>query len=276
MARDDSPVDALLRPRSSPRSYRLTAAGLFVSGLVVAGLALWRPLADARNLLFAVASVGLFGSILLFFFRPSATSATDPVEGVYTAFVANVEALAADAAVSDRRIYAPTTYERAGLTPVALTVPASDRGVSIDRNRRPVFDADLSASPDALTLYPTGAALFDTFEGMIVMDLSSDPVELADQLVDGIVLGLELADDVAVDVDAVAGTATFGVEGARFGSVTRFDHPVASFLAVGFALGLDVPVMLDAEPASAEHPPRVTCRWSPEQAATADGVSAAQ
>jgi hypothetical protein len=195
--------------------------------------------------------------VVLFLVRPSATSTADPVEEVYTAYAANVGALARDVAVGDRHVYAPTTYTTEGFTGVALTVPADEREqVSIDRNRRPVFDTDERST---ITLYPTGGALFDAFEGMVVTDLSSDPVELAAQLADGLVLGLELAESVDPDVDVESGTATVAVTEPRFGSLDQFDHPVASFLAVGFATGLDVAVTLEAEA------DRIVCRWAPEE-----------
>lgn len=242
------------------RPYRLTALGLAVLGASAGALAVATPDEDLSSVLTAFAGVGLFGALLLVFLRPSATSATDPVEEIYTAHAANAGALAQNVDLGERRIYAPTTYTTEGFTAVALTVPTEGRDrVSIDRNRRPVFGTADPGDRSAITLYPTGAALFDAFEGMVVADLSSDPVELAAQLADGLVLGLELADSVDPDVDVESGTATIDVTNPRFGSLDRFDHPVASFLAVGFAVGLGVAVTLDAEP------DRVVCQWSPEE-----------
>lgn len=238
------------------RTYRLTAVGSFALGIAAAVLTFVAPTPDLREVLTAFAGVGLFGALLLFSFRPSATTETDPVEQVYTAYAANAEALARDAELNNRQIYAPTTYESEGFTPVALTVPASER-VSIDRNRQPVFGDDGPGEGAPLTLYPTGGALFDAFEGMVVTDLATDPVELAAQLGDGLVLGLELADAVEPSVDAAAGRATIDVTEPRFGPLDQFDHPVASFLAVGFAASLDVAVTVDQDR------DRVVCQWSP-------------
>jgi hypothetical protein len=241
------------------RTYRLTAVGLFVLGVGAGLLTVVVPSVDLRELLTAFAGVGLFGALLLFSFRPSATSDTDPVEQVYTAYAANAGALARDAELGERQIYAPTTYDSEDFTPVALTVPASDHErVSIDRNRQPVFGDDGPRDGSALTLYPTGGALFDAFGGMVVTDLSTDPVELAAQLGDGVVLGLELAEAVEPSVDAAAGRAAIDVTEPRFGSLDQFDHPVTSFLAVGFAASLDVAVTVEQEP------DRIVCRWSPE------------
>jgi len=242
------------------RSYRLTALGLFLLGASAGVLAIAEPSSDLRGVLTAFAGVGLFGALLLFLVRPSATSATDPVEDVYRAYAANAEALTRDIELGERHVYAPTTYTTEGFTPVALTVSeTAGEEVSTDRNRRPVFGTADPGDRSSITLYPAGAALFDAFEGMVVTDLSSDPVELAAQLADGLVLGLELAEDIDPNVDAAAGTATITVTGQRFGSLDQFDHPVASFLAVGFATGLGVAVTLDAEP------DRVVCQWSPEE-----------
>jgi len=242
------------------RSYRLTAVGLFLLGASAGILAIAGPSDDLTGVLTSFAGVGLFGALLLFLVRPSATSATDPVEEVYRAYAANTEALLRDVELGERHVYAPTTYTTKGFTAVALTVPATaGEQVSIDRNRRPVFDTADPSDQASITLYPAGAALFDAFEGMVVTDLSADPVELATQLADGLVLGLELAEDVEPNVDAAAGTATIAVTDPRFGPLDQFDHPVASFLAVGFATGLGVAVTLDTAP------DRVVCQWSPEE-----------
>ncbi|QCC50368.1 hypothetical protein [Halapricum salinum] len=260
VARDAGRQTSSVRAWYASRPYRLTAVGLFLLGSAAGALAIVGPSDGPRDVLTAFAGVGLFGALLLFFLRPSATSATDPVEEVYRAYAANADALARNVDLGERRVYAPTTYATEGFTAVALTVPTEERErVSIDRNRRPVFGTADHDDWSAITLYPTGAALFDAFEGMVVADLSTDPVELATQLADGLVLGLELVEAVEPDVDIETGTATIDVVDPRFGSLEQFDHPVASFLAVGFALSLDVPVTVETES------DRVVCRWPSDE-----------
>ena len=207
VARDAGRQTSSVRAWYASRPYRLTAVGLFLLGSAAGALTIVGPSDGPRDVLTAFAGVGLFGALLLFFLRPSATSATDPVEEVYRAYAANADALARNVDLGERRVYAPTTYATEGFTAVALTVPTEERErVSIDRNRRPVFGTADHGDWSAITLYPTGAALFDAFEGMVVADLSTDPVELATQLADGLVLGLpraRVALGPLVDVDDV-------------------------------------------------------------------------
>ena len=54
---------------------------------------------------------------------------------------------------------------------------------------------------------------------------------------------------------------TVGVVGSVYGPVDQFDHPVASFLAVGLAEGLDVPVSVQVESSTGDADAVVTCRW---------------
>ncbi|QSG11343.1 putative membrane anchored protein with Ig-like domain [Halapricum desulfuricans] len=255
------------------RPYRQTAVGLALLGLLAAGLVFAVQPGERQDILIAFAGVGLFGALLLYFLRPTVTAETDPAERVYRALAGNADALIDDADLSDRHVYLPTTYEKDGFTPVALYVPDSDQGeITIDRNRRPLFDGATVTVPDdaaGVTLYPTGGALFDAFEGLVVSELSTDPIELAAQLTDGVRLGLLLAEDIDIEVDAAAGTATAVVSGPRFGPATEFDHPVVSFLAVGFAVTLDVPVVTRCEP-SGERTYRVTYQWSNDQVGSGD------
>jgi hypothetical protein len=71
---------------------------------------------------------------------------------------------------------------------------------------------------------------------------------------------MDLVGRADADVDAVAGEAEIAIERPTFGPVTRFDHPVASFLGVGFAIGLDAPVTVRAL-RTGEREFRVVCEW---------------
>jgi len=282
---------------SASRRYRLTGLGLFVLGVAAGAGAVYAPTDDLREILVAFAGAGLFGAVLAYWIRPGATADVDPPERVYAALAETGEALARDLDLGDRRVYVPAETAPEGFAPAYLAVPGATRvndgPLSETVARRPVFGTDergldperggaaadrvrasgadgagsaggasSGGGASGITVYPTGAALFDAFEGVTTNDLAADPVDLGDQISTGAVAGLELADAVDPAVDAADGRATVTVENARFGAVDRFDHPVASFLGVGFALGLDSPVTVTVSTVG-EAAYDVTCEWDP-------------
>jgi len=271
--------------RSGGRRYRLTGLGLFVLGVAAGAGAVYAPTDDLREILVAFAGAGLFGGVLAYWIRPGGTADVDTPERVYAALAETGEALVRDLDLGDRRVYLPADIAPDGFAPAYLAVPDSVRegggppsGVD---TRRPVFGTDerepapevSGAAADrvrasgaggesGITVYPTGAALFDAYETVATDELATDPVELGDQVATGAVAGLELADTVEPAVDAADGRATVTVENPRFGAADRFDHPVASFLGVGFALGLDAPVTVDTS-VTGNSTYEVTCEWVP-------------
>jgi hypothetical protein len=270
--------------RSGGRRYRRTGLALLVLGVVAGGAAVTAPTATLREIALAFAGAGVFGAVLVYWVRPGATGDVDPAERVYAALAETGAALAGDLDLDDRRVYLPAEEAPDGFAPAYLAVPATEPS-SGTTPRPPVFgtdervpgqersDAPGSVSADlhsGITLYPTGAALFDAYESIAATDRPADPVELGDQLATGAVAGLELADGVDATVDAAEGQATATVEGPRFGAADRFDHPVASFLGVGFALGIDTPVTVEVS-ATGTDAYEVACEWD-----SAGGADAAE
>lgn len=262
------------RDRSDAR-YRFAGVALAALGVASGvGAALLDP-GTEREVLVAFAGVGLYGAVLAYVVRPGATQDVDPAERVYDALAATGVALRDDLGLPDRAVYCPTDDDPDGFAPVYLVVPdreAADEATA----RRPVL-GDRTGT-DSVALYPTGGALFDAFEGLAVVDLETEPVELATQLAEAAVSGLGLAAAVEPTVEASDNRATVTVRAPRFGDATRFDHPVASFLAVGLAVGLDTTVTtsvteVDEEgtEADAAETYRVVCEWTPRQTAGTTG-----
>mgnify|MGYP000383299636 CR=1 FL=1 len=295
--RGDRSVDA-------ERRYRLAGVGLALLGVAGGVAAALVDPGTEREILVAFAGVGLYGAVLAYVVRPAATRDADPAERVYDAFAATGAALRDDLGLPDRSVYAPVENGIEGLAPVHLVIPA-DGVDGAPTDRRPVLGnragqteaaesgqtvtesgqtmtesgatptANRPSAADAIAVYPTGAALFDAFEELAVVDLETEPVELGDQLAEAAVSGLGLAADVDPRVDEPAGRATMAVTEPRFGDATRFDHPAASFLAVGFAMGLDAPVTTSVESGDDESPASVVCEWDPGRTAGAAGADGA-
>jgi len=182
--------------RSGGVGYRRTGFALFVLGALAGGGAVYAPSDTLQELLVAFAGAGLFGAALVYWVRPGATSVIDPSERVYTALAETGAALARDLDLADRRVYLPAEEAPEGFAPAYLAIPAGTESSSDVGPRRPVFGSDervADLEPDGtvdsgntarvdsgITVYSTGAALFDAYEAVAATDLSTDPVEVGD------------------------------------------------------------------------------------------------
>lgn len=240
--------------RARQSRYRDTAIGLAAIGLVAGLGGLLFP--DARDVLVALSSIGLFGAVLTYYLAPSRFVAADVGERVYAATAANLAAIADELGLRDERLYVP-----AETAPARLYVPhSSDYSIPDDRSGPIVVEEGARG----LWLEATGGELLREFERALAGDLATDPAALAAQLSDGLVEQFELAGRADADVDE--GRATVAVADSAVGDVDRFDHPIASFLAVGFAAGLERPVALEVTPGDDRADWLVTCRWDRDRA----------
>ena len=253
--------------RARQSQYRRTALGLVLVGAVAALAAVLFP--DGREVLFALAAVGLFGGVLTYYVTPESFVAADVGERIYAAMAANEAAIAGELGLGDDRVYVPVD-DGVG---VSLYVPqrATDEPPGPDDVTGPIL-----TEPDhrGLALEPTGAALFAEFERVLTGELATAPEPLATQLADGLVEQFELAGGADPDADLAAGRVTVAITGSAFGDVDRFDHPIASFLAVGFVAGLERPIRLEVTPGDDRADWLVTCRWDDENEADKDGDAA--
>ncbi|ELZ14184.1 hypothetical protein C477_21100 [Haloterrigena salina JCM 13891] len=240
--------------RARQSRYRATAIGLAAIGIVAALGSIAFP--DAREVLVALGATGLFGALLTYYLTPSRFVAADVGERVYTASTANVAAIGDELGLRDERVYLPGET-----APARLYVPQhADYSLPDERAGPIVVDDDARG----LLLEATGAELFRPFERALTGDLAADPTPLAAQLTDGLVEQFELARSAESDVDAGDGRATIAVSDSAFGPIDRFDHPIPSFLAVGFAAGLERPIRLEIAPGDDRADWLITCRWGLE------------
>uniref|UniRef100_A0A8A2VL03 DUF7982 domain-containing protein n=1 Tax=Haloterrigena alkaliphila TaxID=2816475 RepID=A0A8A2VL03_9EURY len=249
--------------RARQSRYRSTALGLAAIGVVAVLGGILFP--DAREVLVALGATGLFGALLTYYLTPGRVVAADVGERVYAAGAANAAAIADELGLRDERVYVP-----GGTAPARLYVPQHADAALPEERAGPIVVDDARG----LLLEATGAELFREFERALTGDLAAEPTPLAAQLTDGLVEQFELARSAAPDVDAADGRATIAINDGAFGSIDRFDHPIPSFLAVGFAAGLDRPVRLEVAPGDDRADWLVTCRWGLE-AKPDDGVDAA-
>jgi len=239
-------------------THRRTALGLFAVGALGVLGALALP--QSRNVLFALGGTGLFVGVLAYYLTPGQFVAAETGERVYAALAATGAELVAELGLQDDRVYAPVRGTGAG---VRLFVPNRSDFAVPDRDE---LDSLFVVTDDdrerGVSLSPTGGGLYREFESAMVEEVEEHPAALAAQLADALTEGFELVESASADPDPAGGRATVEVAGSVYGPIDRFDHPVASLLAVGLAAALDRPVSLDVTPA--EDGPAdyfVTCEW---------------
>ena len=240
--------------RSHQSRYRQTASGLAILGVVAFVGGLLIP--NGREVLFALGGTGLFGGLLTYYLMPDRFLAAGVGEQVYATMATNHAVIADELGLQDERIYVPTGDS----TLARLFVPQRVEYELPADLARPIVTDELQRG---LVLEPTGTGLFREFERTIDGELTDTPSVLAAQLTDVLVESLELARSARADVDIEepTGRATVTVAASSLGPVDQFDHPIASFLASGFAIGLDKPVSLEVTPGGDQEEWLITCRW---------------
>ncbi|ELY62806.1 hypothetical protein [Natrinema versiforme] len=253
--------DEYTRARQS--QYRRTAAGLAIVGILASFAAALFP--DSREVLFVLAAVGLFGGVLTYYLTPGTFVAADVGERIYAAMAANEAAIAEELGLDDDHVYLPSND--AADARLYLPQRSADELPTFDE-----LEGAILTDPDhrGLALEPTGSPLFESFERALTGDLATAPAPLATQLADGIVEQFELAGGAEPDTDASAGRVTIAINDSSFGDISRFDHPIASFLAVGFVSGLERPIRLEVSTGDERSDWLVTCRWDVSDGETAD------
>ena len=238
--------------RARRSRYRRTALGLGIVGVIAVAAGLIFP--AGREVLLVLGATGVFGAVLTYYLSPGRFVAADVGERVYAALATNQAALADELGLQDDRVYLPGNESDA---PQLFVPQRIEYDLPTDRSRPIVTDG----RERGLILEPTGGSLLTEFKQATPSEPASAPAPLAAQLTDSLVEQFELARSAEPDVDPAEGRATVAITGSAFGDVNRFDHPIASLLAAGFATGLDRPVRLNVDPAGDRTDWLVTCRW---------------
>lgn len=236
-------------------SYRRTALGMASLGLL--GLIGSLAFPDSRPVLVALGGTGLFAALLTYYLTPERVVVADVGERVYDALAGNEQAVADELGLQDDRLYVPLD-EASG---VRLFVPQqAEFNLPSTSGLRGTLVVTDDERQWGLALRPCGEALSEPFERTLTGGLATDPVQLVEQVADGIVDSFELADAATPDVEP--GRATVAIAGSTYGGLDGFDHPVPSLIAVTLARGLDRPISLAVTPVEDDRADYlVTCNW---------------
>jgi len=246
----DRPEPETRHPKRS--RYDRMAAGLAAFGCIAALGAVY--FTAERRLLFALSGASLVGGILAYSLASDRFVSASVAEHIYSAAAVNEAAIVDEIGVQDGYVYVPDEVNR-----VARLVIWEY--ADYERSADSVGPSSTEEATRKLVLEPMGAGLFGEFERSLAGDLESKPAPLAKQLTEGLVEQFELATTAESIVGREGNSVRVSLTGSAIGGVDRFDHPIASFLAVGFAVGLGRPIELDVESSEGRAEWVITCRW---------------
>ncbi|EMA51901.1 hypothetical protein C448_00355 [Halococcus morrhuae DSM 1307] len=245
--------------RARRTQYRRTALALAAVGLLatLGGVAL----PDSRTVLFALGGTGLFAAALTRYLTPEQFISASVGEGIYGSLAATEAALVAELGLQDERLYLPGPDTPNGVS-IRLFVPQqSEYDLPSPSALDSVFVVADDEAERGVALHPSGGPLFTEFRRTLSGSLADEPGALAAQLADGLVEQFELARSATPDYDE-AGQVTIAIDGSAYGAIDRIDHPVASFLGVGFAAGLEQAVAVETTATDGDRADfLVTCSW---------------
>ncbi len=246
--------------RAQRTQYRRSALALIGVGVLAAIGGVAFP--DTRTVLFALSGTGIFAGLLTYFLTPEQFIPANIGESVYTALADNETALVRELGLHDTHVYVPRTSGTSTDAPVQLYIPQYAEYDLPDRtNLDSLFIVTDTETQRGVALQPTGVPLFREFEQALTDELRADPEALTTQLIDGLSEQFELVERTTTEFTATGDQVSVGLTGSTYGPINRFDHPVASFLGVGFAVGIDQPITLETTEADDRTDYLVTCSW---------------
>lgn len=248
--------------RARQTRYRRTAQGLI--GLGVLGILGSVLFPGVRDILLVLGATGLFGGVLTYYLTPEQFVAADVGRAVHTTVADDRDGIIDELGLTNTWVYVPVGDTN---TRVRLFVPHHDEyTIPPDDDLETVHVVPADSTGRGVAFRPTGDTLFHDFVDAQSESLGETPGALATQLPDALVEQFGLVDQTRTDLDAENGRLTVGVLESVYGPVTRIDHPVASFLAVGLARGLGHPVTVEVYQADDDRADyRITLRWADEQ-----------
>ncbi|WP_254765012.1 hypothetical protein [Natrinema marinum] len=257
--------DRLRRGYESRRSTgdRRLTAGLLALGVLSLGGAIALP--TAQRVLFPLAGVGLFGGVLAYGLSAGRFIDASDGERVYGAFADNLAAVTDTLGLTDERTYVPVPNS----TGVEVRLLLSGR---VDHLLSGEGDAPI-VDPDGrgLLLEPSGGDLYDEFREALTEPVATSPEPIAEQLIDALCHRFEFVTDADWVVSGDGQRVEITVSDSAFGPIDRFDHPVPSFLGVGFAAALDSEVSLEVSVEAERNAGVVVCRWHVGEASQSTG-----
>lgn len=238
--------------------FALLGVGAGALGLVLPG---------SREVLFAIAAIGLASGLLIRYLNTEKLIPVRVSEELTEPLLTNEAAVANQLDLSDKQVYLPTEAgvrlvvpETRSYDPEALIDAIDDEHERFGTDRPFVFSD--SPRESALSLRPSAESLLRSFIVQRDGERPESPSRAIASLQEGVTDVLELADSVEADFDGLE-RVTYELEGTGFTSTNRFDPPVVSFLGAGMTWALSTPVEADVQSSDGEKLV-VTYEWDAE------------
>ncbi len=260
------------RDRAVQRRHRRSALGFL--GLGVLSAVAGYVLPESRTLLFSLAGIGLFSSVLTYYLTGSNLISVSTIERVYLAHAETLAEIVGELGLQDVGIYVPTAggSEREGLSNVRLFVPQQAE-YELPEDVASVFIISDDGRRRGVAVHPVGSALFAAFTESLRDPLAETPDRLATQLTAALLEEFELVSEATPEYDPVNDRLTVRVRDSVLGPIDRFDHPVVSFVATGLAHGLSRPIRTEVVHRD-DDVTLVVCTWGDVKTADETGTGA--
>lgn len=240
--------------RATRATYRKTAGGLFVLGvLALAGAALFPA---ARTVFIALGGVGCFGGILTYYLTPERVLTASVAQQLVETMHANTQGLVDELGLQNEALFLPDDAGQIWL--FRPQHPEYDLPDVIER----LFVISKDVREQGVALVPVGGGLFEAFERGLAGGYADDIEQAADQLSEAIVEQFELAAAVTVDAAPDQERVVFGVSDPAISPVGAVEHPIPSFLGTALARHRDGPVRAMVREGDDRYDATVVIEWN--------------
>jgi hypothetical protein len=256
------------RDRAAERRHQRGALSFLGLGVLAAVGGYLLP--ESQTLLFSLAAIGLFSSVLAYYLTGGNLISVSTIERVYLAHAETLAEMVGELGLQDVGVYVPVAGggEREGLSNVRLFVPQRADFEPPDELES-VFVVTDDGRRRGVAVHPVGSPLFATFSESLRDPLAEAPDRLASQLSAALIEEFELVSKATPEYEPENERVTIRVRDSALGPVDRFDHPVASFLGTGLAYGLGRPIRTEVYHRDDETA-LVVCSWDETEMAGDD------
>ena len=241
--------------------YKRSALVLFALGVLGVASGLLFPV--AREILFILGAVGLFGGVLTWYLTPERLVTATVGQSIYESVANTGSNLRNELGLETTNVYVPVDDIDVSGAPVKLFVPQSSQyELPEGDDLTSLFVLPESTERRGVAVRPTAARLVREFQQSTVEPVANEPEPLVSQLVDSLVEQFEIVDNVDTEFetdDTESPQVTVSIRGGVYDEEDGFDHPVASFFGTGLAVGLDRAVSVEVT--VGDDQTNITCQW---------------
>ena len=247
--------------RAQQTKYRRTAIGLILVGLVSIIGAVLFP--NTRDVLIALGGSATIAGILTYYLTPEKFVVATVGETLTETIQSTYDTIRSELDLQGEPVYVPVG---AGNMNTRLFLPQQrEYTLPDDTALTDMFVISDDPSQWGIAVRPSGAGLFEEFKDAAIdfaaqsNDSTDEPIQVFEQLADGLVEQFELADQVTATIED-ENRCVLAVTESTYAYQDKIDHPIPSFIAVGAATAFDEPTHISVEKSESQNF-IIECRW---------------